>query len=321
MNRVTVTHPGLFTTIQDAGRPSHQYIGMPVAGAMDLYALQLANYLVDNPSFEAGLEITLMGPTLLFNCDTYIGMAGGSCEVFINAKKSACYRTLRIRKGDEVRIGKVITGSRVYIAFAGGMDITPVMGSKSTYLRGKIGGLDGRPLKEGDQIKLAGPVGKIRSVKLPSKVLPRYTNPTILRITPGPEKERFSWKGITYFLTGSFRLTPQCDRMGYRLAGPEVLPKDNNADIISSGITFGTIQVPSSGQPIIMMADRQTTGGYTRIGHVISADHTLLALLKPGDEVRFKEVSLDEAHALYEQQQTQLVKLRNSSRNRFIKFF
>ncbi|MCU4175262.1 biotin-dependent carboxyltransferase family protein [Carboxylicivirga sp. N1Y90] len=299
MNKITVINPGLFSTFQDEGRENHQHIGMPVGGAMDKYALQLANYLVSNQTNEACLEMTLTGATLRFNFDTNIAITGGKCVVLLNGKQAKSHRTLVIKTNDQIDIQNITEGARSYLAIAGGFNLPIIMASKSTYIKGKLGGFKGRALMVGDEIEINKISKKCKRRRISRKHIPQYPQHVELRIIPGPEKDRFEWEGIKHFLCSDYELSPQCDRMGYRLNGPKIGQINNNADIISSAISFGTIQVPSDGKPIIMMADRQTTGGYTRIAQVVSADHHILAQLKPGDKIRFKEVTLNEAHQLY----------------------
>nr|WP_321409998.1 biotin-dependent carboxyltransferase family protein [uncultured Carboxylicivirga sp.] len=291
MNKIKVIKAGLLSTIQDEGRADFQKIGMPVGGAMDLIALKMANYLAGNNPLEAAIEMTMTGCCIEFYSDTFIGIAGAMPELTLNSLPIEPYRTIQIKAGDVLDILKINQGARTYLSIAGGFDLPDIMGSKSTYLYGKLGGFNGRALKVGDNIPInkSKPNLKLRRIK--EKHIPQLPTESVLRILPGPEKERFTWNGLVNFLTEPYSLSPHCDRMGFRLDGPAIEHLNNDADIISSPIAFGTIQVPSHGSPIVMMADRQTTGGYTRIANVISADFSILAQLKPGDKICFKEVS------------------------------
>lgn len=296
MAQIKVIQPGLLTTLQDAGRSKYQHLGMPVAGAMDLYALQLANYLVDNPRYEACLEMTIFGSILEFQTDTRIAITGGFPQISVNGQKKKSYRTLKIKSGDVLEIGQVEMGARCYLAVAGGFDVPVVMGSKSTYLNGKIGGFEGRPLGAEDILPIFDLDRKIKKRKIKKQHIPLWEEETEIRFVSGPEKDKLNMEGIKTFLTTPYTVSSSSDRMGFRLNGEPLKHTDENIDIISSAIMFGTIQVPKYGLPIIMMADHQTTGGYARVANVISADFHKLAQLKPGDKIYFKEVDLAMAH-------------------------
>ncbi len=312
MAKVKIIQAGLLSSIQDLGRANYQNIGMPVGGAMDTTSLQLANYLVGNPFNEACLEITLLGPSLQFLNDACIAVTGGKCQIKLNSRVKSCYKTIKIKAGDMVEIGQIEEGARSYLAIAGGFDVPIIMESKSTYLRGKFGGFMGRALKANDELNFVGVTKNPKRLSIKNKHIPTFKTEVLLRILPGAEKERFNWNSIKNLLTSSYKLTPQCDRMGYRLSGKSLTQINGNSDIVSSAIGFGTIQVPGDGSPIIMMADRQTIGGYTRIGQIISTDHSKLAQLKPGDTIRFQEVSLKEAHRLLREHEEYLSNYRIS---------
>jgi len=292
MAKIRIIKAGLQTTVQDNGRWGFQQFGMPVAGAMDINSLHLANKLVNNDLNEACLEATIDGPTIEFEAETYISICGANMQAQINTTSVEMYKTLYVKQGDILSFKGLIRGCRVYIAFAGGIRVPKVMGSKSTYLRGKLGGFNGRELKSGDEIEIG--TNNINEIKVATNdEIPVFKDSFTARIIAGPEAEYFSLKGLETFLYAEYTLSQQCDRMGYRLAGEKIEHK-SKVEIISSGIAFGTIQVPSHGEPIIMMADRQTTGGYPRIACVISEDLPYLAQLKPGDKLRFKEVKLND---------------------------
>ena len=206
---------------------------------------------------------------------------------------------VRVHAGDRLSFEGLKSGCRSYIAFSGGIKVPVVMGSRSTYLRGRLGGFEGRALRTGDEIPLGISSGFIQPWEVPSVIKPEYRSDQILRIIPGPETDHFDMHAIQNFLTGVYTVTPQSDRMGYRLSGTEINHNMAGADIISAGISPGTIQVPGNGQPIILMADRQTTGGYARIANIISVDLTLASQLTPGDTVRFSEIAPGQATDLY----------------------
>ena len=309
MKAVRVINPGLMTTVQDLGRTGYQQFGVPEAGAMDRLALVLANMLVGNDWGEGALEVTASGPTLEFLNHTAFAVTGADISPALNGVPISNYETIYGAKGDVLSFGSLKSGARAYIAFHGGLDVPKVMNSSSTYLRGKFGGLEGRSLRAGDELKVKGE--KIRYFglrKITSEIIPVYTNHYTARVILGTEEEGFWDEAIETFLKSTYTVTNQWDRMGIRLKGTAIAHK-KSADILSSGITLGTIQVPSSGEPIIMLADRQTTGGYTRIGNVISVDIPYLAQLKPGDRLSFEKIRVEEAQAMARKQHSLLEEL------------
>lgn len=297
MGKISIIQAGALTTIQDGGRWGHQHLGMPVGGAMDIRSLKLANYLVGNPLTEACLECTMTGPEIRFDVACLVAISGAEIPVFINEGLVNQNSPLPIKPGDTLTFGALQKGLRFYISISGKLDVPEVMGSKSTYLRAKTGGFKGRKLEAGDTISVETIQRERRMLKIPDELLPRFSNAAKLRILPGTEVQQFTPEGIKNFLTQEYTISPHSDRMGYRLSGEKIQHK-NSADIISSGISLGAVQVPGDGQPIIMMADRQTIGGYTKIAQVIASDIPTLAQMRPGDTIRFKEVSLEEAQDL-----------------------
>ncbi len=289
--------PGLYTTVQDNGRYGYQRFGMPVAGVMDPYAYHLANQLVGNTNGEACLETTLLGPEIEFTASCVIALTGADMSPCLNGEPVQRYAVLTITAGDRLTCSAAKYGCRMYIAVAGGIDVPKVMNSRSTYVRASTGGLDGRTLKTGDRLPIGKQTAPPMKCPVPHDCIPQYARSTEIRIVPGPEAPRFTFEGICAFLTSEYTVTAESDRMGYRLNGP-VITHRTNADIISAGIAPGTIQIPGNGQPIILLADRQTTGGYTRIAQVITVDLSVIAQMKPGDTLRFREVSLETAHCL-----------------------
>ena len=295
---ITVLNPGLLTTVQDQGRIGYQQFGVSVSGVMDPRSAALANILAGNDQGEAVLECTMMGPQLQFDKANVIAITGGDLGPTLDGKAVPNYQAVAVKSGQVLKFTAPKTGCRAFIAFAGGLDIPLTMGSRSTYMKAKIGGYQGRKLEKGDQIGFRAPVETLK--RMEDRVLrpefapkPVYT----LRVVLGPQDDAFTDAGIDTFLSGTYTVTPEFDRMGCRLDGPAIAHKDS-ADIISDGIAFGAIQVPSSGDPIIMLADRQTTGGYTKIAAVITADFRILAQLKAGDKVHFFAISIEEAQNL-----------------------
>lgn len=292
---ITVLNPGLLTTVQDLGRVGYQQFGVSVSGVMDPRAAAIGNILVGNPQGEAVLECTLMGPQLKFETDEVIAVTGGDLSPTLDGQPVPTYAALAVKAGQTLRFGAPKAGCRAYIAFAGGLDIPLVMGSRSTYMKAAIGGFEGRKLQKGDALGLRAPVAgyaNLHQRAIAPEFVPRpvYT----LRVVLGPQDDAFTPEGVATFLGSEYTVTNEFDRMGCRMDGPAIQHK-NGGDIISDGIAFGAIQVPGSGKPILMGADRQTTGGYTKIATVISADFRLLAQLKAGDKVRFEAVSVQAA--------------------------
>ncbi|MCF6095063.1 biotin-dependent carboxyltransferase family protein [Microaerobacter geothermalis] len=307
-----VINPGLLTTVQDLGRYGFQQYGMVAAGAMDSFALQVSNLLVGNPRNEAGLEITMVGPALKALDDLVIALCGADLSPTIEGKKVPLWKSFLIRKGQELRFHAPVQGARTYLAIAGGIAVEKVMGSKSTYLKASIGGYQGRALKKGDVIE-AGPVSsdlsRLTGRGLSPGDIPHYGKHVTVRVVLGPQEDAFTPEGLDAYLSGIYEVTPQSDRMGYRLKGPVIQHKET-ADIISDAIAPGSIQVPSNGQPIILLADRQTTGGYTKIATVITVDLPLIAQLLPGNTLSFQAIEVEEAQNLYIQQEQLLSKLQ-----------
>ncbi len=310
MAAIRIQSAGFFTTVQDAGRLGYQMYGMPVSGAMDVFSMKLANLLVGNNFDEACLETTLTGPEIIFETDAVIAITGADMQPVLNGKAIAMNKTLKISCGNKLGFAGLRNGARTYIAFAGGLDIPVVMGSRSTYLRAGIGGFEGRALKAGDVLNIKPANKNILLRDVPKNFLPQYSSKQILRVIRGPECDPSGADIFKRLITTNYSISPQSDRMGYRLSGMAISKQGFVADIISSGLAFGTIQLPGNGIPIILMADRPTTGGYARIAVVAGVDHMLLAQLKPGDSIYFAEISPDLAQELYIARKMMLASLK-----------
>ncbi len=296
---IYMVHPGLLTTIQDNGRFGYQAFGVPPSGVMDERAFHIANLLVGNDKNEAVIEATMMGPEIYFEEDNLIAVTGAEATPYLNGRSMTRYYAFLAKKGEVLTFGPRKSGCRIYIAFHGGLDIEPVMGSCSTYLRGKFGGFCGRCLEKGDRIAFKNPQKSLEGYGFRFTEKESYpANEVTLRVVMGPQDHMFTQKGIHRFLTSSYEILADSDRMGYRLQG-EKIEHAVDGNIISDGIAFGAVQVPTNGQPIVMMADRQGVGGYTKIANVISVDLPVLAQCIPGMKVRFCQVSLEEAQKLY----------------------
>lgn len=317
MNNIEILQPGLLTTVQDDGRWGYQKYGMPVAGAMDQLSLNIANLLVGNEPNEAVLEATMMGPKIKFNTEEIISITGADMDPKINNRKIPMWQSIKIRPGDILSFSGSKDGLRTYIAFKKILDIPVIMNSKSTFLRGEIGGYKGRSLKAGDIIDLKVKELTNNGSKLSSKYITDYRDEDKIRVVLGPQDDHFNQENIDKFFESTYSITTESDRMGYRLDGPKIEHKDG-ADIISDGISFGSIQIPGHGSPIIMMADRQTTGGYTKIGTVITPDLSILAQMKPNTKIKFENISIEEAQNEYLNYKKKLEEIRKDiEANRF----
>lgn len=288
---IEIVKPGLQTTVQDGGRRGFQAYGVPVCGAMDWQALALANILAGNSWEEATLEICALGPTITFDEDGVFALAGADFSATLNGQPLEPNGAFLAHKGDVLEMGACKGGFRAYLAVSGGFDLPLIMESRSTCLSAGFGGFQGRTLKTGDKIGLRAPQLWMRG--LPDrKTVWKYDPETPIRVVLGPQNEAFSQQGLDMFFSSEYRFGAQCDRMGCRLEGTKItLNEDASPNIISDGVVMGSIQVPN-GQPIVMMADRQTTGGYVKLGTVISADLPLMAQKRPGDIVRFNCVTV-----------------------------
>ena len=305
MDVFAVLNPGAYTTVQDKGRFGYQKMGVPVSGALDLFACRIANMLVGNPDHRAVLEITIMGPQLEIMAEVDIALAGADIGMSLNDQPVAQWASLRVRPGDILNIHQVKNGCRAYLAVSGGIEVAEVMGSRSTYVGGGLGGFRGRALKAGDVIQGGEPGLLSGPRRIPPEVIPQYPSNIVLRAIPGPQDD-FFLEGLATLFQSDFMVSAKADRMGYRLQGPKIkLRQGVPKSIISEPSMPGGIQIPADEQPIILLVE-QTVGGYTKIATVISADLPGIARATPGDTIRFEKVTLEEAHSLYLEQQTLL---------------
>jgi len=298
--------PGLLTTVQDAGRTGYQQYGFAPGGALDKRAMAMANLLTGNEPGEAVLEMTLLGAEITFTRDNVAAITGGLCEPARNGETVPMYAAIKMCAGDTLTLGAVKEGCRMYAAFAGGLDVPSVMGSKSTQIKYGLGGFEGRALKTGDEIPFLAP--RTDFSYLERRVLtPPARRPGVqtLRVVLGPQAETsFTIDAVDTFLKEEYEVTNESDRMGYRLMGT-ALSFINGEDIISDAIALGSVQVPASGKPIVLLNDRQTVGGYAKIATVISVDIPVIAQCKMGDKVRFEAISVTKAQRLYRKQEKQ----------------
>lgn len=297
---VEVIIPGMLTTVQDLGRYGYQQSGMTGSGVMDQQAYRKANYLVGNPETAAVLELTVYGGSYRFTQDTTLALTGADMGAEIEEQPVEMNRAVAVKQGDVLNLGMAVKGCRTYLAVSGGFLVPLVMGSYATNIRCEMGGFHGRKLKRGDVLKIGQSNVKFSEIKNRKVSIPEYSDEVEVRVIPGPQEEMFTQKGLHTFYSGCYQVQEDSDRMGYRLDGSRIESK-NGTDIVSDGITFGSIQVTASGKPIILMADHQTTGGYAKIGTVCRMDLSKVAQCKPGDRIHFKKIDVEKAQKLYKE--------------------
>ena len=293
---IEILDPGPQTTVQDLGRFGQLRYGIPPSGPVDGFAFVLANRLVGNPDGAAGLECTLVGPRFEVGASCAVAVGGADMPVTVNGREAPGWTTLVLRPGDVVKLGPARSGVRSYVAFSGGLECPLVMGSRSTYLRGQLGGLEGRALRKGDRLRIAAAPPPPRW-RVARRAVPDYTGEPTVRVVLGPQADRFTKEGIGALLESAYAMLPQSDRMGARLSGARITHSRGH-DIISDGIALGSIQVPGDGQPIVLLVDRQSTGGYTKIATVCSFDVGRVGQVRPGQSLRFRAVTVHEARRL-----------------------
>lgn len=325
---ISVLSPGLLTTIQDLGRNGYQKYGVIVSGAMDMYAMRLSNIMIGNEENEGVLEITLLGPTLKIERGTLFSITGGDLSPTINGKPIPKGRPVYLNKDSILKFGPSIAGCRCYLAVAGGFDVPKVMESKSTYLRAEFGGFNGRSLQKNDILSIG--VKSLKSTKIIKKLegingksdfvasrwymrnfMMQNTENTIIRVFEDRQFHNLTEKSINKFFSSKFNVDIKSDRMGYTLSGEKIKFKES-LEMISEEVSVGTIQIPPDGNPIILLADRQTAGGYPKIAHVASVDIQKVVQLKPNDKILFKKITLKEAERLYLQREKDIVELKKS---------
>lgn len=322
---ITVLKPGLLTTIQDMGRPCYQKYGVIVSGAMDTYAARLSNIIVGNPENEAVLEITLIGPSLKLEKGTLFSLTGANLSPTIDGKSIPIGRAIYLIKDCILEFGTCINGCRSYLAVAGGFDVTIVMNSKSTYLRAGFGGFKGRALKKNDVLKIgtksevattivkkfSGDDTFVLSPWHLKSFIDINSENTVIRVFESRNFKDFKEKSIKKFFSTKFTVSSKSDRMGYKLFGEKIELK-HTMEMISEPVNLGTIQIPPDGNPIILLGDRQTTGGYPKIANVTLVDIQKIAQLKPNDKITVKKITLEEATQLYFERETIIRKLKES---------
>lgn len=320
---IRVKSPGLLTTVQDTGRFGEYAIGMPPSGAMDVFSYQVGNYLVGNRDGAAGLEVTYFGPEIEFTDDAVIAVTGAEMPPKINGEEAPTWETLRVKEGDVLSFDYLKNGARSYLAVAGGIDAPVFMHSRSTYTLIGLGGHEGRALQEGDELQLGeaqngeAQIGK----KVDANNIPTYTKETELRVIIGLASYRLTQESMEEFLNVEWTVTPDADRVGYRYRGGELgfvereQPAGAGSDpanVVDFGYPIGSIQVPGGVEPIVLMNDAVTGGGYATIGTVISADRDRLAQSKTNDKTRFRSVELEEALKAREERRERLAEIKEA---------
>lgn len=314
---LTIRKSGLQTAIQDLGRTGYQRYGVIASGVMDPFAHRIANLLVGNEEADPTLEIALSGPTIEFGDDHFIAICGGDLSPTLDGQAFPMWRCQKVQKGSVLSFGEPKRGARSYLAVAGSFDLPMIMDSHSTYLRAGIGGFDGRALKNGDILKTlplsterSGALGRAHK-ETPDWLIPpaRYHEEPVVRMIPGRQYPLFDESSRAKVFEEPFTVSANSDRMGYRLEGP-ALALAEPEELISEAVAFGSVQVPADGNPIVLLADRQTTGGYPKIGQVASVDLPLVSQLKPGQSLRFRRISVSDAEQLYIEQEQQIRQLK-----------
>jgi antagonist of KipI len=318
---VTVVRAGFLTTVQDLGRSGFRQFGVSTGGALDLHAMRVANSLVGNDEKAAGLEITQGNIRLRFQDERIISWCGGDYESRVASYSIPAGHSTVVSAEEELFIAGPRAGCRGWVAISGGIAVPPVLGSRSTDLRAKFGGFDGRAVRDGDLLALEGNsllangwINNLRAQRVAPWSAPRPWSQTasaspILHIIRGTDWNRFNDVTIRRFTNETFPVSPDSDRMGVRFEGPS-LSRTDNVDLISEAVAPGTIQVPPNGKPILLLGDCQTIGGYPKIAHVITVDFPAAVQLRGGDNVRFSEVSIADAHQLLLQRERELERFR-----------
>lgn len=321
---IVVRKPGIATTVQDLGRPGHYHLGIPQSGAMDRYALRAANLLVGNDEGAAALEATFMGPELQFEDDALIAVTGATMPVLLDGEAQAAWTALAVRAGQILSFGYLTQGARVYIAVAGGIDVPMVLGSRSTYLVGVMGGHEGRALAAGDRLA----VGRVDRAVAAGRTVPEDLRPSVaeplveLRVLPGVYWQRATPAAQARFFADEWKVAPEADRMGYRFRGGEPIefvPRtppfgagDNPSNIVDAPYAYGCIQIPGGLEPIVLHRDAVSAGGYFTLGVVISADMDRIGQMQPNTRTRFVQVDMPTALAARAARRARLSALRTA---------
>ncbi len=304
MSTIEVLVPGLQTAVQDLGREGFGPIGVSPSGAADPISLRLGNRLVGNDEGAAGLEMMLLGGTFIFPEGAILALTGSDFGATLHDARLEVGTSVEVRPGQKIQIGPTSSGARCYLSVRGGIAVAPFLRSASTHLLSGLGGFEGRPLRKGDVVRI-GSTAKIepfRKRTIAPQASQRLFDRNVLRVTPGPQVDRFLESSLRSFYGGTYRVGEQSNRMGLRLEGAAVVPSGASS-MITEGVSLGAIQVPAGGSPIIIFVEQQTTGGYPKIANVIAADLHRVGQLRPRDEIRFEQVTFDQARSLLIEQE------------------
>ena len=306
MSVIHVQAPGLFTTVQDLGRPGFGPMGVSPSGAADPISLRLGNRLVGNTDGAAALEMTLLGGTFLFPEGGIVALAGSDFDADLNGQQISIWTPIAIGPKQTLRVGPSRSGARCYLCVHGGIEVVPFLGSAATHVLSGLGGFNGRALRKGDVLPIGPAATTFRKRKVSSKALRHLVSRKILRVTSGPQSHWFPESSRQLFYADSYRVTEDSNRMGLRLEG-NAIPPHTHGTMITEGVSLGAVQVPDGGQPIILFVEQQTTGGYPKIANIICADLASIGQLRPRDEIRFEQVGLETARALLKEQEELLL--------------
>jgi antagonist of KipI len=305
MRSVKVEKAGLLTTVQDLGRPGYGPIGVSPSGAADPISLRLGNLLVGNHENAAGLEMTLLGGTFVFPQGAVVALSGSDFTATFDDVSVEVGTSIEVRPGQKLRAGATHSGARCYLCMRGGIAVPAFLGSASTHVLSGLGGFEGRALRDGDMLHIGPATGNFRKRRIAARAR-KYLSPRgVLRVTPGLQADWFSESSKRAFYASTHRVGEQSDRMGLRLEGTAICQRAGRS-MVTEGVSLGAVQVPPEGSPIILFVEQQTTGGYPKIANVISADMHRVGQLRPRDEIRFEEVTLEQARSLLIEQEKML---------------
>lgn len=302
MSVIEILAPGLSTTVQDLGREGFGPMGISPSGAADPISLRLGNHLVANHERAPALEMTLLGGTFRFPQGAIIALAGSEFDADLDGNPVDLWTAMEARPGQTLRIGPTRAGARCYLCVQGGIDVNRFLGSASTHVLTGLGGLNGRPLRKGDILNIAPAAGQYLRRTLDPQIVERFSHRTVLRVTSGPQSDWFPESSLRLFYASEYRVAEDSSRMGLRLEGSPV-PARSGQQMITEGVSLGAVQITGGGQPIILLVDQQTTGGYPKIANVISADAHRLGQLRPRDQFRFERIELEAARSLLREQE------------------